>query len=270
MYTTALSNAKEEGASSKIRRLERGLKDIEGMIKKVTSGAAINEDEIPPPVALGISASKGLQAAGPLVQAADPPVKAADPPSQATGPLLQAAGPPLQAAGLSLQASSPPLQAAGPPIQAAGPPLQAAGLPLQGAGPPQSFIDSSVIPPPIVSNKCKEETLLHLEKNPSLQPSLQTVKTDLQLPSSMNQKLPESFSSPEYSKQTLETLLSRQKEFKIEALKSKQHGDMQSARNYLTISKVCSCMFFYKSQFFCLKLKIFCQFLIVYLFCLEV
>ncbi|KYO25227.1 hypothetical protein Y1Q_0009014 [Alligator mississippiensis] len=55
MYKTAITNAKQVGDSSKVRRYERGLKTLENMVTSVRKGKKINEEEIPPPVALGKS-----------------------------------------------------------------------------------------------------------------------------------------------------------------------------------------------------------------------
>ena len=88
MYEVALSNAKLAGDSSKARRVERGVKvsnqsrflsafgithvcccdtfsdvvflrqTLRDLLKKAQLGRTINEDEIPPPVAIGGGASK--------------------------------------------------------------------------------------------------------------------------------------------------------------------------------------------------------------------
>ncbi|NXG66194.1 C2D1B protein, partial [Hemiprocne comata] len=63
-YWAAISNAKEAGESSKIRRYERGLKTLETMLAAVKKGKKINEEEIPPPVATGKSSSHSPQATG--------------------------------------------------------------------------------------------------------------------------------------------------------------------------------------------------------------
>ncbi|XP_078541684.1 coiled-coil and C2 domain-containing protein 1A isoform X1 [Lissotriton helveticus] len=55
MYKTAITNAKQTGESSKVRRYERGLKTLESMLASVRKGKSINEEELPPPVALGTS-----------------------------------------------------------------------------------------------------------------------------------------------------------------------------------------------------------------------
>ncbi|XP_069086547.1 coiled-coil and C2 domain-containing protein 1A isoform X2 [Pleurodeles waltl] len=57
MYKTAITNAKQAGESSKVRRYERGLKTLESMLVSVQKGKAINEEELPPPVAVGKSRS---------------------------------------------------------------------------------------------------------------------------------------------------------------------------------------------------------------------
>lgn len=53
MYNTAISNGKTAGESSKVRRYERGLKTLQSMLASVKKGKPINEEEMPPPVALG-------------------------------------------------------------------------------------------------------------------------------------------------------------------------------------------------------------------------
>ncbi|NXC78407.1 C2D1A protein, partial [Anhinga anhinga] len=53
MYRTAIASAREAGDGSRVRRYERGLKTLENMLASVKKGKKINEEEIPPPVALG-------------------------------------------------------------------------------------------------------------------------------------------------------------------------------------------------------------------------
>ncbi|XP_074835541.1 coiled-coil and C2 domain-containing protein 1A isoform X2 [Carettochelys insculpta] len=53
MYRTAIANAKQAGDSSKVRRYERGLKTLENMLTSVRKGKTIDEEDIPPAVALG-------------------------------------------------------------------------------------------------------------------------------------------------------------------------------------------------------------------------
>ncbi|XP_069460476.1 coiled-coil and C2 domain-containing protein 1A isoform X2 [Ambystoma mexicanum] len=55
MYKTAIANAKQAGESSKVRRYERGMKTLEGMLVSVRNGKTINEEHLPPPVAVGKS-----------------------------------------------------------------------------------------------------------------------------------------------------------------------------------------------------------------------
>ncbi|KAM9789441.1 coiled-coil and C2 domain-containing protein 1B [Neosynchiropus ocellatus] len=55
LYKTAIRNAKAEGASSKVRRYDRGLKNLETMLVSVKKGKPVNEADMPPPVATGAS-----------------------------------------------------------------------------------------------------------------------------------------------------------------------------------------------------------------------
>ncbi|NXW25984.1 C2D1A protein, partial [Circaetus pectoralis] len=71
MYRTAIANAKQAGDSSRVRRYERGLKTLENMLASVKKGKKINEEEIPPPVALGKGASSPQPSPGWLYPAAD-------------------------------------------------------------------------------------------------------------------------------------------------------------------------------------------------------
>ncbi|KAG8430946.1 hypothetical protein GDO86_019677 [Hymenochirus boettgeri] len=52
-YREAISNAKLFKESAKARRYERGLKTLESMLNSAKQGRAIQEEEIPPPVASG-------------------------------------------------------------------------------------------------------------------------------------------------------------------------------------------------------------------------
>ncbi|XP_056264480.1 coiled-coil and C2 domain-containing protein 1A-like isoform X3 [Pseudoliparis swirei] len=53
MYKTAISNAKAAGETSKVRRYDRGSKTLQSMLTSVRKGKPVNEEEIPPPVAVG-------------------------------------------------------------------------------------------------------------------------------------------------------------------------------------------------------------------------
>ncbi|XP_078074701.1 coiled-coil and C2 domain-containing protein 1B isoform X2 [Mustelus asterias] len=64
MYRVAISNAKEAGETSKMRRYERGLKTLQTMLASAKKGKKIEEAEIPPPVATGKSSATVLQSDG--------------------------------------------------------------------------------------------------------------------------------------------------------------------------------------------------------------
>lgn len=53
LYKQASDNAKSAGDSSKQRRLDRGVKTLEDLLKKANAGKPVAEDDIPPPVAVG-------------------------------------------------------------------------------------------------------------------------------------------------------------------------------------------------------------------------
>ncbi|XP_010224341.1 PREDICTED: coiled-coil and C2 domain-containing protein 1A [Tinamus guttatus] len=58
MYRTAIGNAREAGDASKVRRYERGLKTLENMLSSARKGKHVDEQDIPPPVALGKSSER--------------------------------------------------------------------------------------------------------------------------------------------------------------------------------------------------------------------
>uniref|UniRef100_A0A673MJK0 Coiled-coil and C2 domain-containing protein 1B n=1 Tax=Sinocyclocheilus rhinocerous TaxID=307959 RepID=A0A673MJK0_9TELE len=68
LYRRAVANAKAARETSKARRYERGLKTLQTMLASVRKGGKIDETEIPPPVACGVSGSPSR-----------PPVPAASP-----------------------------------------------------------------------------------------------------------------------------------------------------------------------------------------------
>ncbi|TKS79557.1 Coiled-coil and C2 domain-containing protein 1B [Collichthys lucidus] len=71
MYKTASQNAKTAGETSKARRYDRGLKNLEAMLAVVKKGRPVNEAEIPPPVATG--APSAAAASRPAVPQRPPP-----------------------------------------------------------------------------------------------------------------------------------------------------------------------------------------------------
>ncbi|NXA43865.1 C2D1A protein, partial [Eudromia elegans] len=58
MYRRAAGNAEAAGAAAKARRYERGLKTLENMLSSARKGERIEEQDIPPPVALGTSSAR--------------------------------------------------------------------------------------------------------------------------------------------------------------------------------------------------------------------
>ncbi|XP_072255548.1 coiled-coil and C2 domain-containing protein 1A isoform X1 [Pyxicephalus adspersus] len=57
MYKEALTNAKQAGEGTKARRYERGVKTLEDLLRTAKKGGSVSPDDIPPPVAVGKSAS---------------------------------------------------------------------------------------------------------------------------------------------------------------------------------------------------------------------
>ncbi|KAM4798138.1 coiled-coil and C2 domain-containing protein 1A isoform X1 [Urocitellus parryii] len=76
LYQSAIESARQAGDSAKMRRYDRGLKTLENLLASVRKGNAIDEGDIPPPVAVG----KG-PAATPSHVPAPPPLVPTDPPT---------------------------------------------------------------------------------------------------------------------------------------------------------------------------------------------
>nr|XP_055204926.1 coiled-coil and C2 domain-containing protein 1B isoform X4 [Gorilla gorilla gorilla]XP_055204931.1 coiled-coil and C2 domain-containing protein 1B isoform X4 [Gorilla gorilla gorilla] len=83
-YQEAAASAKEAGEAAKARRCERGLKTLELQLASVRRGRKINEDEIPPPVALGKRPLAPQEPANrsPEIDPPAPPALESDNPSQ--------------------------------------------------------------------------------------------------------------------------------------------------------------------------------------------
>lgn len=53
LYQTAIESARQAGDGAKMRRYDRGLKTLENLLASLRKGNAIDEEDIPPPVAMG-------------------------------------------------------------------------------------------------------------------------------------------------------------------------------------------------------------------------
>ncbi|KAM4722167.1 coiled-coil and C2 domain-containing protein 1B isoform 2-T2 [Rhinophrynus dorsalis] len=149
-YKAAISNAKQANESSKARRYERGLKTLETMLKTVRQGRAVNEEEIPPPVASGKSA--------------------VSPPSQPTEDSAQ----------------------------------------QEGSG------DPSHVPMEITESTVKQGSSQDTDNGATTNEAQATVQCDTDAKT---------------------VLLERQREYKLAALRAKQSGDVDKAKEYMKISK---------------------------------
>nr|XP_033779854.1 coiled-coil and C2 domain-containing protein 1A isoform X2 [Geotrypetes seraphini] len=115
MYHAAIANAKKVGESSKVRRYERGLKTLQDMLSSLRSGRSVNQEDLPPPVALGKSSDSKepvvtaqspakLKEAFPSRQAADTELPTALP-SRTPPPVLPKPRLPPEAASTASQSS---------------------------------------------------------------------------------------------------------------------------------------------------------------------
>lgn len=84
MYQAAEANAKAANDSSKARRIGRGLKTLEGLLKQAKAGRPVNMDDIPPEVTVKVSSV-------PVVPVVEPPAavptRSAPAPPQASEPM---------------------------------------------------------------------------------------------------------------------------------------------------------------------------------------
>lgn len=100
LYQTVIESARQAGDSAKMRRYDRGLKTLENLLASVRKGKAIDEGDIPPPVAVGKgpvatpSHTPAPTQPAPLNPLApDPRVVVASPPSAAPSSSLASAKP---------------------------------------------------------------------------------------------------------------------------------------------------------------------------------
>ncbi|XP_032483842.1 coiled-coil and C2 domain-containing protein 1A isoform X2 [Phocoena sinus] len=106
LYQTAIETARQAGDGAKMRRYDRGLKMLENLLASVQKGKAIDEGDIPPPVAVG----KGPVATPSHIPAPTQPVPTNPP---APDPRVIVEGPP-STAPASSQVSAKPQLPSGP------------------------------------------------------------------------------------------------------------------------------------------------------------
>lgn len=85
LYQLAMESARQAGDSAKIRRYDRGLQMLENLLASVQKGNAINEEDIPPPVAVGKGPVTSHHPVPPQPSPANPP--APEPRATPEGPL---------------------------------------------------------------------------------------------------------------------------------------------------------------------------------------
>ncbi|XP_044608076.1 coiled-coil and C2 domain-containing protein 1A isoform X1 [Equus asinus] len=100
LYQTAIESARQAGDGAKVRRYDRGLKTLESLLASVRKGNAVDEADIPPPVAVG----RGPAAVPSHTPAPAPPGLPAPP---APEPRVFVEGPPLTAPTSSLGLAKP-------------------------------------------------------------------------------------------------------------------------------------------------------------------
>lgn len=94
LYQMAAESARQAGDSAKMRRYERGLRTLENLLASVRKGKPIDEEDIPPPVAVG---------RGPVTTPNHAPT-----PGPPPEPRVTVEGPPPSAPTTSLGPTKPP------------------------------------------------------------------------------------------------------------------------------------------------------------------
>uniref|UniRef100_H0V2P2 Coiled-coil and C2 domain-containing protein 1A n=1 Tax=Cavia porcellus TaxID=10141 RepID=H0V2P2_CAVPO len=100
LYCVAMESARQAGDSAKMRRYDRGLKTLESLLASVQKGDAIDEEDIPPPVAVGKPPGTSHNPAPPQPGTPNPPT---------LEPRASLEGPPSATATSSSDAAKPPL-----------------------------------------------------------------------------------------------------------------------------------------------------------------
>ncbi|XP_036704276.1 coiled-coil and C2 domain-containing protein 1A isoform X1 [Balaenoptera musculus] len=102
LYQTAIESARQAGDGAKMRRYDRGLKTLENLLASVQKGKAVDEGDIPPPVAVG----KGPVATPSHTPAPSQPVPT-NPPAPDSRVIVE--GPPSTAPASTLVSAKPQL-----------------------------------------------------------------------------------------------------------------------------------------------------------------
>ncbi|XP_006928549.2 coiled-coil and C2 domain-containing protein 1A isoform X3 [Felis catus] len=103
LYQRAIESARQAGGGAKMRRYDRGLKTLENLLASVRKGNAIDEGDIPPPVAVG----KGPAATPSHTPAPSQPASTTSQP--APEPRVTVEGPPSSAPASSTGLAKPQL-----------------------------------------------------------------------------------------------------------------------------------------------------------------
>uniref|UniRef100_A0A8C8YGA0 Coiled-coil and C2 domain-containing protein 1A n=1 Tax=Panthera leo TaxID=9689 RepID=A0A8C8YGA0_PANLE len=103
LYQRAIESARQAGDGAKMRRYDRGLKTLENLLASVRKGNAIDEGDIPPPVAVG----KGPAATPSHTPAPSQPASTTNQP--APEPRVTVEGPPSSAPASSIGLAKPQL-----------------------------------------------------------------------------------------------------------------------------------------------------------------
>uniref|UniRef100_A0A667HBX1 Coiled-coil and C2 domain-containing protein 1A n=1 Tax=Lynx canadensis TaxID=61383 RepID=A0A667HBX1_LYNCA len=103
LYQRAIESARQAGGGAKMRRYDRGLKTLENLLASVRKGNAIDEGDIPPPVAVG----KGPAATPSHTPAPSQPASTTSQP--APEPRVTVEGPPSSAPASSIGLAKPQL-----------------------------------------------------------------------------------------------------------------------------------------------------------------
>uniref|UniRef100_A0A6I8NRZ4 Coiled-coil and C2 domain-containing protein 1B n=1 Tax=Ornithorhynchus anatinus TaxID=9258 RepID=A0A6I8NRZ4_ORNAN len=237
MYQTAIANAKETGDGAKLRRYERGLKTLENQLASVRKGRSINEEDIPPPVAVGKSGV--LPVAGPASPEAPPsPAQSTNTPQPSSQP------PPAPPAAPPLALPKPMSSSTLALLQHRQREYKLAALQSKQQGDNEMAtkyyrVAKSFDAVLDALSKGEAVDLAHLPPPPGRERGFPLLGSNSQLPAGCQLLTPSTFfpEMPPPPKNRLEALQQRMDRYRMAAVQAKSKGDERKARMHERIVK---------------------------------
>ncbi|CAE1174113.1 CC2D1 [Acanthosepion pharaonis] len=246
MYRTAYENASATSDSSKQRRLNRGIKTLQELLRNAQAGRPIDEDSIPPPVAVKARAPpSSLPTSAKVPNQAD--LKPSESASQPTPPSLPARN------VVSPSAPSPPspsLRSGEIPSPSKSPipaPRTLNSLESPGRKPPAPGAIPVLPSPPSVQPRGLPGAKSPTSAGAIAQPKASPTPSPNASPAPHNQR-PVASSAPNISnlsasdQQTHHLLCFRRDQYRSSAVAAKHSGDIRTATKYAQTAKQFNCV----------------------------